>query len=246
MVGAIAVALCLIAVPAKAQSPVFDVAVWIFPPFAYVDDDGTPHGQAVDTIKAVLTEMGYEPKLTVLPFKRCLADMRHGLIPMMLPCATNEERRAFMQYSAPIYYITTKLWKKGKELSSCWKDYNDLAGLRIGVGLGYSYGEDWDAAVESEIFSLDLARGNSAELTHFRMAAEERIDMFISDLAVGAFIKEQYAPEFDDIYPCPKIIGEKRPFGAPVSRKYFDDRGLSTSAFLARFNAVLKRIQAGD
>jgi len=241
----IAAVIWLSALPAMAQGAVLEVGVWIFPPYAYFDDAGRLQGQAVETVEETLFAMGYTPKLVVMPFKRCLESMRDGLIPMMLPCATSEERRGYMAFSDPVHHITTVLWKRGANMADCWDDYGDLAGLRIGVGQGYSYGPGWDRAVATRNFSLDYARGPSAEQTHFRMAADNRIDMFICDLNVGLFIKDRNAPEFDDIYPCPKVIGENRPFGAPVSLKYFKEHGLSSEEFLTRFNAAMSGVKAG-
>ena len=195
----ILVAIWAFASPVRAQGPVIQVAAWVFPPFAYVDDEGRIRGQAVEAVSNVLSAMGYAPKLKAMPFKRCLAHMRDGSMPIMLPCAASEERSTYMQYSEPVFHITTVLWKRGRDLSQCWRDYGDLAGLRVGVGLGYSYGADWDEAVAAGSFTLDAAGGRSSELTHFRMASQGRIDMFISDLSVGCFLKERYAPDFDDI-----------------------------------------------
>ena len=239
-----ALAFCwLAAAPVAAGGPDFEVALWGFPPYGYSDEKGMEQGEAVDTMRRVLLAMGYTPRFTAMPFKRCLAVMREGLMPMMLPCAVDADRLTYMQYSAPIYHITTVLWKKGPDLSGCWQDDKDLDGRTVGVGLGYSYGKTWDEIVAARTVSLDVASGKSPEMTHFQMTMEGRIDYFISDLGVGQFIKEQHAPRFDDVYPCPKIIGEARPFGAPVSRKYFEDRGLYAAEFLDRFNAVLQGLR---
>lgn len=201
-------------------------------------------GEAVETVRKVLVAMGYQPKIVVMPFKRCLLTMQEGHMPLMLPCAFSKERAEYMPFSDPIFYINTVLWKRGGDLTGCWNEYSDLAGLRIGVGLGYSYGKEWDNAVAKKIFSLEPTPGKSAELTHFRMAADGRIDMFISDLEVGRFLKAQHSLEFDTVFPCPKLIGERRPFGMPVSRRYFEEHNLSTEAFLERFNSILQTISS--
>lgn len=230
------------AVPVRALGPTLEVAGWVFPPYSYVDSSGELRGEGVETVRQVLVAMGYQPKIVVMPFKRCLLTMQEGHMPLMLPCAFSSERSEYMEFSNPVFYINTVLWKKGEGLAGCWNDYGDLAGLRIGVGLGYSYGEEWDKAVARKNFSLEKTPGKSAELTHFRMAADGRIDMFISDLEVGRFLKAQHAPEFDLIFPCPKLIGEGRPFGMPISRKYFKEHNRSPEAFLERFNSILQTI----
>lgn len=230
------------ALPIGAQEQSFEVAAWRFPPYTYVDASGEIKGHAVETVKKVLVAMGYRPKMILMPFKRCLKNMQEGSIPIMLPCAFSHERSMYMQYSNPIYHITTVLWKKSRNISDCWRNYSDLVGFRIGIGLGYSYGKQWDEAVSAYRLNLNPTPGNSPELTHFRMLAQNRIDLFISDLEVGRSIKTQNAPHFDNIYPCPKKIGEDRPFGATISRKYFEEHGLSPEEFLNRFNSILEEI----
>lgn len=233
--------LLLFAVPINAQERIIEVAAWRFPPYAYVDSSGELRGIAVETVKEVLIAMGYKPKMVLMPFKRCLMSMQQGSMPLMLPCAFSDERSKYLRYSQPIYHITTHLWHRDGD-TDCWDDYPDLIGLRIGVGLGYSYGKQWDEAVAKYNLKLQPTPGNSAESTHFLMLDDGRIDMFISDFEVGKFVKNQGAPRFDNIYPCPKKIDADRPFGAAISRAYFNEHDLPLDDFLNRFNTLLEEI----
>ena len=186
--------------------------------------------------------MGYEPKFTLMPFRRCLDSMKDGLIPIMLPCVINESRLVYMQYSDPVYYIDSVLWKKGKDSSNCWNDFKDLSGLRIGASLGYAYGPDWDEAVAKQIFQVDYVGGRDPETAHFSKILVNRSDMFICEKRLGQFLKEKHSPKFDSIHFCPKSAGLGRPFCTPISRKYFKDNRLDPYEFLKKLNEELAKI----
>ena len=130
---AAALAVCLAAGSVRAKGPVFEVAAYLLPPMSGLDKGGNLRGETVDVIGRVLSAMGYTPKFKVLPFRRCLAAMRDGAVPLMLPCAVNIERQAFMRFSDPVDFMHTTLWKKGAGESGCWETLGDLAGRRIGV-----------------------------------------------------------------------------------------------------------------
>ena len=226
---------------AGAQGPVIEVGAYIYPPASYLDEGGVLTGITVTALDATLRDMGYVPKFSTMPFRRCLESMKEGLFPIMLPCVINENRLKYMQYSAPVYFIDSVLWKRTDDDRPCWDDYDDLKRLRIGATLGYAYGPEWDAAVNAQIFTVDYVAGKAPEKAHFAKLEIRRTDMFICEKQLGQFIKEKYSPKFDNIVPCPKSVGPVRSFNAPISRKYFRDHNLDPDLFLKRFNEALAR-----
>ena len=156
-----------ISLPVRAEGIEIEVGAYVFPPASYVDDNEQLTGITVRALDTALRAMGYEPKFTLMPFRRCLESMKDGLIPIMLPCVINESRLVYMQYSDPVYSIESVLWKKGRDMSECWNDFKDLAGLRIGASLGYAYGPEWDEAVAKQIFQVDYVGGRDPETAHF-------------------------------------------------------------------------------
>jgi polar amino acid transport system substrate-binding protein len=234
---------CLAAGIAWAGGPVFEVAAYLLPPTSQMDEDGVLRGAAVEEIGRILTDMGYTPKFRVLPFRRCLEAMRDGTVPMMLPCVVSIERQAFMRFSDPVEYMHTVLWKKSSDPAECWKTLSDLAGLRIGVVEGYYYGPKWQEARATGTFRVEGSIGREPNRANFRMLQEGRLDMVVCDLRLGLHLQEENAPLFDDMVPCPGEIGTSTALCAPVSLKYFKDRGFSPEEFLGRFNAELKKLR---
>ncbi|WP_319583369.1 transporter substrate-binding domain-containing protein [uncultured Pseudodesulfovibrio sp.] len=241
LIGA-CLAVCLFAGVAGAQGPVFEVAAYLLPPVSYQDEDGVLHGKNVDMIARILSAMGYTPRFKVMPIRRCLEAMRDGAVPMMLPCVVSIERQAFMRFSDPVDYMQTVLWKKGADPAGCWKTLDDLAGLRIGVIGGYYYGTKWQEALAAGTFRVEGSIGRTPNRTNFLKLQEGRVDMVVCDLRLGRFLQKSNAPLFDNMVPCPGEIGESTPLCAPVSIKYFKERGLSPDEFLDRFNARLKNL----
>ncbi|MEZ7196652.1 substrate-binding periplasmic protein [Pseudodesulfovibrio karagichevae] len=238
---AAALAVCLAAGDARAGGSVCEVAAYLLPPSSYQDENGVLRGETVDSFTRVLTAMGYTPRFKVLPFRRCLDAMREGTVAMMLPCVVNVERQAFMRFSDPVEYMHTVLWKKGRDTAGCWKNLDDLAGLRIGVLGGYYYGPKWQEALATGTFRVENSIGRTPTRSNFRKLQEGRVDMVATDLRLGLYLQKQDAPLFDDLVACPGQIGDSTPLCAPVSLKYFKDHGLSPEEFLGRFNAQLRK-----
>ena len=185
--------------------------------------------------------MGYVPEFVQMPFGRCLDSMKDGFIPIMLPCAKSPERLQYMQYSDQVYSVEAVLWKRKGTMPGCWDEYADLEGLTIGASMGYSYGPEWDKALEKKIFRVDYVSGSEPEIAHFSKLLVDRNDMFVCERRLGEFIKEKYSPKFDGIVSCPKGISPVRDFFVPISRSYFKINGMDPDDFLRRFNEELAK-----
>jgi len=201
--------------PSSPRKPVLKVGAYIYPPAAYIDDDGALVGETVEALRAVLSGMGYKPQFVVMPFKRCLSFMRDGLFPIMLPCVINDDRLQYMMYSAPVYHIDSVLWKRGSDLSGCWEKFEDLRGKHIGATSGYAYGPEWDDAKGQQYFKVDTVSGEHPEFSHFSKLVEGRNTMFICEKKLGLFLKERYAPRFNDIFPARKALARSGHFARP-------------------------------
>jgi len=222
---------------------VIKVGAYIYPPASYVDGSGKLTGKTVELLRAVLKNMGYEAEFEILPFKRCLETMKDGGLPLMLPCVINDERLTYMQYTEPLYFIDSVLWKQGMHQAACWDDFDDLKGRLVGATNGYAYGPEWDEAVASKMFKVDYVASENPDIRHFEMLLEGRADMFICERNLGQFIKDRFAPKFNDIHPCPKSVGPVRSFNAPISRKFFEDNNWDSESFLIHFNHELSKLK---
>ncbi|MFP3457585.1 hypothetical protein R0J89_15155, partial [Psychrobacter sp. SIMBA_152] len=65
-----------------------------------------------------------------------------------------------------------------------WQNLNDLKGLLLGGGLAYSYGEEFDKALQAGLF--DMSRVSTTE-QNFKRLAMGRIDAFAEEKSVGYY-----------------------------------------------------------
>ena len=232
--------LCLTASAAGAAPRAFIVGAYILPPLSYLDEAGELRGESVDLVRRALAALDYEPEFRVLPMKRCLVGMADGDISMMLPVVVTPERSTYMRFSDPVLSLRSVLWKRGAGPSGCWETFADLAGKRIGTTLGYYYGPDWQQALAEGLFTVAEVSGRSPDRTLFLLLVEGRLDMLLCDLTIGRRLKERNSPLFDDVFPCPKLVGRAIPLSVPISQAYFKRHGMDGESFMDDFNAALK------
>lgn len=83
-----------------------------WPPYAFSDpkNPSTTTGASVELMFEVLKRAGYEPQLSLLPWKRCLLQVEKGTIDIVLHASLNEERRQKFLVSQPYYHVTSGLF----------------------------------------------------------------------------------------------------------------------------------------
>ena len=87
-----------------------------------------------------------------------------------------------------------------------WQTIEDLKGMKIGGTIGYTYGQEFDRAVDSGKISIDWA---SLDLQNFKKLVAGRIDIFPQELDVGyGIIGELPETEAARITHHPKTIIE--------------------------------------
>ena len=82
-----------------------------WPPFSYYQrDDGTKTkqvvGYSVDYIQSILDKQKVAFSLELLPWKRCLADVKEGARAMLLSASRTPEREKDYLISKPYYAMT--------------------------------------------------------------------------------------------------------------------------------------------
>jgi len=98
---------------ARAAQPIKicdDEAGW--PPYTFVDPKNpqTVTGASVEIISEILKRAGYEPQITLLPWKRCLAEVEAGTTAMLLNAAYSDERAQKYLMSKPYYSMNSALF----------------------------------------------------------------------------------------------------------------------------------------
>jgi len=160
-----------------------------YPPFNFQDKDGQLSGFDVDFAKALAEQMGVKPAFSPSPFAGLLGALESKRIDVVINQITiTPERAAKYDFSKPytvsgIQIITLK-GKAGPYAPA------ELAGKKVGVGLGTNY-ESW---LRANVPTADV-RTYDDDPTKYQDLKAGRIDAVLNDRLVAAdFVKS--SPEF--------------------------------------------------
>lgn len=144
---------------------------------------GDPQGIMIDILAEVTKRTGIEFTVKMMPWNRAFEKSKHGEGAIVGLSKTTERLKTW-DYSRPMYYDELVLVAWRQRLF----DYSgliSLAGKDIGVKLGASYGDDFEAAVQSQLFRVVPTHDRVGQL---RMLARGRLDAVL--VSPGAFALE--------------------------------------------------------
>ena len=217
----------LIPVIAHADRPTMTVVTSIYPPYQYLDN-GEVKGTHTETLRQVLTRMGYDPVFRLVPWARAEASARAGTADLIYS----------LTYSPSDVFFS--LSDRGLQ----WQELDDLAGLRIGLSASYSYAPEfmeWLAAGNARVVQISQ---ESPELTGLKMIAFGRIDLFICEETVCRYLIDKHIadhPELANVSAMPRTVGEVRGFRAAFSRQHPKGEALRDE-----FNKVLAELRTSN
>ncbi len=167
-----------------------------FPPYEYRENN-IPKGILVDAIKDIFSTIGEPLTLEFLPFKRAFVSVKKGHVDGLFNFYKVPERMPYFDYSEPlidnelVFFVST-------DSKLVYRELKDLDHLRVGVILGYSYGEAFDK-------STQFYRMKSYTHTvSFYKLADRQIDIYPCDRYVGLYIvKNEKMSQKIKILPTP-------------------------------------------
>ena len=113
-----------------------------YPPFSFVGEDGKLTGFEVELSEALAKKLGVKVKLSATPWAGNLAALDSKRLDAVINQVTiSEERKKKYDFSQPYTVSGIQALVLKKNVDSI-KSANDLAGKKIGVGLGTNY-EQW-------------------------------------------------------------------------------------------------------
>lgn len=160
-----------------------------YPPFNFQDKSGQLTGFEVDFAKALAAQLGLKVEFSPAPFAGLLGALESGRVDVVINQITiTPDRQAKYDFSEP-YTVSGIQIIKLKDRSGLEKP-EDLAGKKVGVGLGTNY-EQW---IRANVPTADV-RSYDDDPTKYQDLKAGRIDAVLNDRLVAAdFVKS--SPEF--------------------------------------------------
>ena len=204
------------------------------PPYIQTNAHGEPEGAAVELVGAIFARMRIRPQLQIYPLARSLALFSHGYAGGIFTMKKTPGRQ--LQYAFPRQPLFTQqivLFVRKDAAFSFSGDLRALSGRSIGLVRGASYGQRFDVAAGSRIFSrLDYA---SHDEWSFRKLIAGRVDAVVAGRQAGIAMLRRL-----------RATGEVQISGPPleVTESYIMFYKSAVDAdFLQRFNAALSLMQ---
>lgn len=153
-----------------------------YPPYSYYEK-GEARGIYVDIIKEAFKSIeNYEVKFEMMPWKRCITNIKKGRNIAFFPPYHSEEREAWINFSEPILQEQVVVFGKEKNLVGKTKWPEDFYGYTIGLNAGFSpasmAGQSFDLAVKNNKVTVDEGKNNEINLKKLEAG---RIDFYIND-----------------------------------------------------------------
>ncbi|MBU1437038.1 MAG: transporter substrate-binding domain-containing protein [Gammaproteobacteria bacterium] len=201
---------CLLSLPvvlANAPTPLKPLAISAgeWPP--YLGADLPEQGMAARLIRDIFKDAGYQVTFQFLPWARAYQDSKQGRYAATAVWMKVPSREQDFWFSDAVLNETFVFFHL-KSNPLYFESLADLANVRLGGGLGYSYGIAFDTEVAKN--NIDISRvGDTAQ--NFRRLAKGRIQAFPEEMHVGYHVLKTQLPELAaqiDHNPKPLLINQ--------------------------------------
>lgn len=224
---------------AFAEKPVIDVVTSEYPPYGYAQN-GEVAGTDTQIIRKVLSKMGYQANIRILPWARAENLVRAGKADMLYSLTFSESRHRYYHFTDPISSAQDVFFKL-EDRPLQWQSLEDLQGLNIGISAAYSYAPEFMNWLFNGNAQITKITHEKPELTGLRLVALGRIDLFICEQSVCEYLIEknisQY-PKLARVGQMKHAMGPERGFRAAFSRKLPEGEELRD-----RFNQALDELR---
>lgn len=226
-IGALLLAV-IFAAPAGAETILFDIAN---PPFMYSKGGDTAEGLYPAIIGEAFKAMGEPVELKAAPWKRDIAALDQGEAGVG-GIYKNEERLKKYDYSDKLFdEVITLYVPKDREFS--FTGVESLAGKRVGVLRGWSYGDAFDAAVKAGKIEADEAERDTQ---NFSKLAAGRLDALLA-------VRESGESNLSKPEIAAAVVALPTPLSSSPSFLAFN-KSAGKTELLARFNSALAKMKA--
>lgn len=158
----------------------------------YVDQQREDGGALSRLVRDIFKAAGYQVEFVYYPWDRNLLMLEHGSLDAVMPYSCSAPRRRISECSDPVVQGEIVLFQRTDQQLN-WARIEDLKSFSIATTLGYSYGPQFDAAVQNGQLQVQQS---GKEDTGFRLLELGRVDFHPQDRAVGyAMLRRMFTPE---------------------------------------------------
>lgn len=170
----------------------FSAGEW--PPYLSAKLPG--QGMAATLIRDIFAEAGYQVSFHFLPWPRAYRETLHGQYAATAVWMYAPERAVDFYYSAAVLEEEFVLFQlKAQPIQ--FDKLEDLTGLELGGGFGYSYGAAFDAAIANEVLKMTRV---SQTIQNFQRLLKGRIQAFPEEKQVGYHILRSQLPQSQHLF----------------------------------------------
>ena len=233
--------------PARAAGPLTVVYTEWFP-YTYTEN-GTARGFEIEILREVLADMGRTAEFVEFPWKRCLNSLAEGQADALVSMLKTPEREAFtifpeenISVSRTVFFTAALPAGRAAAYDG---DLASLRGLRVGVIMGFSYGEAFDhaefldkePAVDVDILINRVVNGRND------LAAENEAVAKASATRLG--VRDRLLFLEPPIHTQNLYVGFSRAKGHARLAEEFS-RALATFKASPRYRDILRRAHVAD
>lgn len=218
---------------ALADNRTLDISVGDWPPF--IAQDQKHQGFIAHLIHDVLAAEGYDVRFQFLPWNRAyreaaLVERDATAVWMYKP-----EREKDFYYSDPVLSEQFVFFHR-KDRNFDWETFEDLAGLTVGGGFGYSYGPGFDAALKTGLFRMERVASNEQNFLRLLIG---RVDVIPEEINVGYYtLRRDVGNEL-----ASKVTHHPKPLLQSESFVLFPRKGPESLALVKKFNRRLQQFR---
>ncbi|USD66611.1 transporter substrate-binding domain-containing protein [Vibrio sp. SCSIO 43136] len=199
-----------------------------WPPF--IGQDLPEQGFVAKILRESFANEGYEVEFVFRPWARLYQDAKLGKYDATAIWMFDHKRTIDFYYSAPVSKEEFVFFHHIDQAFD-WKVMEDIIGMHLGGGIGYSYGDQLNHLIESEQVTMDRVK---QPIQNLKRLALHRIDLFPEERHIGYYTLEQQAPDLRD-----QITHHPTPFLSNSNYLLFPRVNANSLALVEIFNRGL-------
>lgn len=231
-IATIALAQALLSPFAFAAEKTVKIAVGSWPPFIGKELEG--YGSVAQTIKQAFAIEGYQVTFTFYPWARAYEKAKNGEYHATAVWMFDEQRTEHFYFSEPVSQEEFVFFHH-KDLDFDWLTLTDIQNFELGGGLGYSYGSELDALIESKTVRINRVKTPSQNLL---LLYHKRIDLYPEEQHIGLYNLEQQSLDVQS-----QITYHPTPFLSNFGYVMFSKQNNTSKELLTIFNQGLIKIR---